>query len=234
MAKQRNPKEDKSNESKIERRYFPIGEMRAVKTDDGEMIIEGYPIVYEKYANMWGFKEVIRKGAAAKALGRSDEIVLWDHESGRPMAAKKNGTLEAKEDEKGVFIRADVSKTVWGRDGYEAIEAGVVDKMSFAFDLRRGGDAWITEEIEGVEFEVREILELGILYDYSPVTYPAYEDTTVDSRSRTLALRNRPEPGAPGEANAAVLEVRKDARDNINRLIGEIDDRHQTSEKEEG
>ena len=224
---------EKQNESQVERRYLPISEMRAVKTDKGAMIIEGYPIVYERYANLWGFKEVIRRGAAAKALERSDEIVLWDHESGKPMAARKNGTLEAKEDEKGVFIRADVSGTVWGRDGYEAIEAGLVDKMSFAFDL--GTDNWTTEEVDGVKLDVREILELNNLYDYSPVTYPAYEDTKVDARSRKLALRNQPEPGAPGEADTAVLEVMKDARDHNRKLIGEIDeDRFETPSAKEG
>ena len=199
----------------IERRYIPIQEMRAKESDDGKMVIEGYPIVYEKYANLWWFKEIIRKGAATEALTRSDEVVLWDHESGRPMARKKNGTLEVSEDEKGVFIRADVSGTVWGRDGYEAIKNGVVDKMSFAFDIARGGDNWIWEDFDGVKIEVREITKFGEIYDYSPVTYPAYEDTEVNTRAKKLAERNRPDPEASGKAGAAALEVLREARENI-------------------
>ena len=203
-----------------ERRYLPIAdaEMRAEKTDDGKMTIEGYPIVYEKYANMWGWREIIRAGAATEALKRSDEVVLWNHESGQPMARKKNGTLEVREDKKGVFIRADVSGTVWGRDGYEAIESEVVDKMSFAFDIASGGDVWTWEEIDGVKIEVREITEFGEIYDYSPVTYPAYEDTEVDARSKELAERNKPQPEASGEAGTAVLEVMRDARENIEQM----------------
>ena len=210
--------EDKTGECpacQIERRYFPIQEMRVSKGDDGEMIIEGYPIVYEKYANLWGFKEIIRKGAAKKALEISDELVLWNHDSNQPMAAKKNGTLEAKEDKKGVFIRADVSGTVWGRDGYEAIASEVVNKMSFAFKLSRKGEDWVVEKIDGVEIDVREILQFEEIYDYSPVVYPAYEDTNVIARSKELALRNKPESEASDEEpSGAPLEVLKDEAQN--------------------
>jgi len=208
-------KEKESIDNSVERRYLPIQEIRASKTDDGKMIIEGYPIVYEKYANIWGFKEIIRQGAATEALKRSDELVLWNHEVDQPMAARKNGTLEVREDDKGVFIRADVSKSVWGRDGYEAIENGIIDKMSFAFDIARGGDNWFWEEIDSIEFEIREIIKFQELYDYSPVSYPAYNDTEVVARSKALAMRNRTEPEASGKDNTAVLEVLKDARDNI-------------------
>ncbi|HET6456947.1 MAG TPA: HK97 family phage prohead protease, partial [Armatimonadota bacterium] len=112
---------EEDSHMEAERRIVPFeGQMRA-SGDDGSMIIEGYAIVYEKYAPLWGFREIIRPGAATEALKRSDELVLWDHESSQPMARRSAGTLEVSEDEKGVFIKADVSKTRWGRDGYEAI-----------------------------------------------------------------------------------------------------------------
>jgi len=198
-------KEKEESYLEPERRYFPITEIRALE-EDSKLIIEGYPIIYEQYAEIWGFKEIIRKGAATNALKRSNELVLWDHDSGQPMAAKKNGTLEAKEDEKGVFIRADVSKTVWGRQGHEAIKNGIIDKMSFAFDVEK--ENWFHEQIDDdEEIEIREILEFLTLYDYSPVSYPAYEDTVVQARSKELALRNRPKPEASGEASAAALRI---------------------------
>jgi HK97 family phage prohead protease len=187
----------------IERRFRPFaGSMRAAGGDDGAMIIEGYPIVYEQYAPLWGFREIIRKGAATEALKRSDELVLWDHETSQPMARRSAGTLEAKEDDNGVFIRADVSKTVWGRDGYEAIAAEVINRMSFAFDTKK--DNWFWEEIAGVKIETREILSFETLYDYSPVSYPAYKETVVMARCKDLALRHRPEPGAPGDGSRAL------------------------------
>lgn len=210
-----------------ERRFIPIENMRAVKSDDGKMIIEGYPIVYNTYADLWGFREIIRPGSAGPALKRSDEVVLWNHESGQPMARKSNGTLEVREDEKGVFIRADVSKTRWGRDGYEAIQNKITDKMSFAFDVASGGENWIQEEFAGVHIPVREITEFSEIYDYSPVTYPAYKDTELQARDAELATRNMPsfptgndDTSTEGEGDAVPVSTLL----KINNLRGKIYD----------
>jgi len=200
-------KEEKAASGEPERRYLPfIQEMRVVE-EDGKMVIEGYPIVYEAYAPIWGFREIIRQGAAAGVLKTANELVLWDHESSQPMARRSAGTLEVKEDEHGVFIRADVSKTVWGRNGYESIANGLTTGMSFAFDVDE--DRWSWDEIEGVRIETREIRSFAEIYDYSPVSYPAYKQTVVQARCRDVALKHKPEPGAPEEASEASLEAQE-------------------------
>jgi hypothetical protein len=198
-------KEKEGASAEPERRYFPFEQTMRASEEDGKLIIEGYAIVYNQYAPIFSFREIIRPGAATEVLKSADELVLWDHESSQPMARRSAGTLEVKEDEKGVFIRADVSKTVWGRNGHEAIKNKVITKMSFAFDLNGGLDKWSKEEIEGVLIETREILAFGHLYDYSPVSYPAYQQTSVSARALELATRNRPEPG-DGEGGAGALE----------------------------
>lgn len=206
--------EDKAPDE-AERRYLPFGrEMRAF--EDGEaLVIEGYPIVYDVYAPIGWFREIIKAGAAAKALKKADELVLWDHESGQPMARRSAGTLKVSEDEYGVFIRADVSKTRWGRDGHEAIKNKVITKMSFAFDMNGGEEKWLKEEVEGVQIETREILAFGHLYDYSPVSYPAYDTTTVSARMIELAARNRPVPELSDTVDALASEELLTARNRI-------------------
>ena len=211
-------KEEKEDVHEPERRFISIQNMETREEEDGRLFIEGYPIVYEVYAPLWWFREIIRKGAATEALKTSDEMVLWDHESSQPMARRSNGSLEVKEDEKGIFIRADVSKSIWGRNGYEAIKNGIIDKMSFAFDVDLDGVRWSVDEIEGVKIETREILRFANIYDYSPVSYPAYKQTIVSARCKELALRDRPEPEASGEAGAAALDVQKEARANLQRI----------------
>jgi hypothetical protein len=208
-------KETDSRSEAPERRYFPIEEMQCRAEDGGKLIIEGYPIVYGKYADLWGVKEIIREGAATNALKKSQEFVLWNHDTSQPMATKKNGTLKVKEDEKGVFISADVSKTLWGRQGYEAISNGVVDKMSFAFHVLPEGEVWSHKKFKGEELSVREIVEFEEIFDYSPVPYPAYKDTIVEAKEKDIALRNMPRSEASEEADTAVLDVYKKAKSNL-------------------
>lgn len=209
--------EKKGLAPEIERRFRPIQEMRLQRSEDGKMFIEGHPIVFDQYAEIWpGFLEIIRAGSAAPALEARNTLVLWQHLPENPMAGFKNGTLEASEDKTGVFMRADVSGTVWGRDGYEAIESKLVDQMSFAFRVDPLGESWHKEEIDGKIYDVREITLFSALPDFSPVSYPAYEGTDVQARAMELALRNRPKPEASGDAaGAAALQVRKDARANL-------------------
>lgn len=193
----------------MERRFLPLQDIQLRSDEDGQMIIEGYPIVYERRTKIWDFYEVIKRGAARKALAQSKEFVLWNHNSDKPMASRAAGTLEVREDEKGVFIRADVSGTVWGREGYEAIKNNLITKMSFAFDI--GQDNWRHEEADGVKIQVREIEEFASIYDYSPVTYPAYEDTELQARSRADAERTRPksEPSEERETSPEVLSAQR-------------------------
>jgi len=82
----------------------------------------------------------------------------------------------------GVYIEADISGTAWGRDGFEAINSGLVDKMSFGFYVNEDG---YTEErfVEnGKRCCKRSIKKLDRVVDFSPVTYPAYQDTDVQAR----------------------------------------------------
>lgn len=175
-----------------ERRFVSLERVRAAVTNDGKMMIEGYPIVYEQVAELWGFREVISQGAARDAIAAGGEVVLWNHDDSQPMASREAGTLEVTEDSRGVRIRADVSRTKWGRDGYEAIRAGVVTKMSFAFTVDRDGEQW--------NGDLRRIVRFSAIHDYSPVTYPAYQGTEVSARA--LATRNRP-AGGPAVGSAA-------------------------------
>jgi len=172
----------------MERRFIQV-EIRAADGESGELIVEGYPIVYEQEANLGIFREKIAKGAAKEALKRSNEFVLFNHDSNIPLARRTNGTLEAKEDDKGVFIRADLSKSSRGPGVYEDIKNGLIDKMSFAFTVER--DSW--------EDDLRTVEEFSEIFDYSPVTYPAYQQTEIVARSADEALRNKPDPSTEEE-----------------------------------
>jgi len=205
--------EDSVKDNEIEVRHIPMGEMRAVTDEDGKMVVEGYAIVYNREGDIWGDKEIILSGAATEALKVEDQYYLWQHDPSIPLARKKIGTLTAKEDKDGVFIKAIFPDTQSGKDHYQDIASGLVDKQSFAF--RVADDEWKRETIDGMEFWKRYIKRFAEIPEFSAVTFPAYTDTTLQTRMKDLASKNKPQPEASGEAGGAPPEILKSVRDNI-------------------
>lgn len=203
----------------MERRFQTV-EMRAV--EDDKMIVEGYAVVYDQETDLGYFRERIAKGAATNALKRSNEYFLFNHDSNQPLARRKNGTLEATEDDKGVFIRADLSKSSRGPALYSDIKSGLIDKMSFVFTV--AAETW--EEKTG-ETDLRTITEFDQLFDYSPVTYPAYEQTDLMARSAEKiaeehrASTDEPEP-SPEENFDAYLGALDVYERSLKLTLGEI------------
>lgn len=199
-------------------------EMRAEKREDGKMIVSGYAVVYNQETDIWGDKEIILPGAGTRTLAEDDQFYFWQHDSATPLARKSIKTLVAKEDEKGIWIEAELIDSQVGRDAFAAISSGLVDKQSFAFTVSK--DKWETEDRDGEKIWVRTIEEFDTIYEFSAVTFPAYEGTDVGKRSKEesqkLARRNKPEPS--GDDNTAVLEVLKDARSNIKQMQGASSD----------
>ncbi|GEM_PF-1526648 len=194
----------------IEIRHIPMEQMQTRMDDDGGMIVEGYAIVYNREADIWGDKEIILPGAATEALQAEDQYYLWQHDVTLPLSRKKIGTLKAQEDEKGVFIRAEFIDTQFGRDSYKNIDSGLVDKQSFAFRIK---DArWEVETVDGVETWTRVIEKFKEIPEFSAVTFPAYEETTLQARMKEMAFRDKPKPEASGEVGTAVPEKTRDAR----------------------
>lgn len=181
----------------IERRFTTVKELRL--SEDGN-IIEGYPIVYEQETDIGWFREKISRGAATNALKSSDEFVLFNHNPDLPLARRSNGTLEVSEDDHGVKIKADLSGSARGREVYEMVKGGLIDKMSFAFSVEK--ESWTYAQTES-QSDLRTIEEFRELFDYSPVTYPAYKATELQARSAKdiLDLREASagdeQPGAP-------------------------------------
>lgn len=163
-----------------ERRIWPVTEVRASKGDDGLIYMEGYAAPFNRWSqDLGGFRERISPGFFADALETSDVRFLVNHD-GLPLARYRKPdkkTLELEEREAGLWFRTgldpadpDVQRLV------PKVERGDLDQMSFAFRLPRdGGDLW-----EGDE---RTLVRAAEIFDVSPVTYPAYVDTTVALRS---------------------------------------------------
>lgn len=162
---------------KIERRSAPVREFRAVREDDKPPRLTGYAAVFDSLSeDLGGFRERIAKGAFAAVLG-DDVRSLWNHDPNFLLGRTASGTLRLAEDEVGLAIENDMPDTAFARDLGVLIDRGDVREMSFAFTV--GDDVWTAEGDE----VTRTITRIDRLYDVSPVTFPAYPDTSVAARA---------------------------------------------------
>ncbi|SFR15274.1 hypothetical protein SAMN05660706_1358 [Desulfoscipio geothermicus DSM 3669] len=177
------------------KREIRIAELRALEPagDQQEMIVEGRAIVYDKPTVMWewdGVKyyEVIARGALDGA-DMKDVPFKYNHSDAvMVMARTRNKTLELMPDNEGLLIRAKLANTTAGRDLYELIKRGDIDKMSFAFT--------VLEHSYNKDTRTRTILKFKKIWDVSAVDTPAYQDTSISARSFFEAEAEREQKAA--------------------------------------
>jgi HK97 family phage prohead protease len=160
----------------MERRTFDTNKMEIRAKDDGSQTIGGYAVVFDRLSVlMYGFRERIKPGAFESSMG-DDIRALWQHDTAQVLGRTKAGSLRIWEDETGVGFEVDPPDTQTGRDAVTLIGRGDVDQMSFGFSVLPDGDEWIEEEDGQLVREVRH----AKLYEVSPVTFPAYPDSTAE------------------------------------------------------
>lgn len=144
--------------------------------------IRGYAIVFNKPSlNLGGFREVVRPEAVDRTFKEAIDVrSLVDHDTAKVLGRMTAGTLKLQKKPKGLFIEIDPPNTSFARDIIESISRGDVREMSFAFRVLE--DEW-SEDDEG--FPLRELVDIRIS-EISPVTFPAYEATSVQVAKRSL------------------------------------------------
>lgn len=153
-------------------------EFRAAE-QDGQKYIEGYFAVFSGVYELWpGATESVDPHAFDDTLG-GDVRALINHDTTLVLGRTKAGTLELKVDSRGLWGRIRVNQA----DGdalnlYSRIERGDVDQCSFGFEILEEETEW--RDDGSVHWTIKRVK----LYEVSPVTFPAYEDTSVSARRR--------------------------------------------------
>jgi HK97 family phage prohead protease len=165
----------------IERRFINLHEMRVKKVEGEPVTISGYSAKFNLLSeDLGGFREKIKPGAFKNALGKSDVRALIDHKS-ELIVGRKGVNLTLKEDDVGLFMELTEPPNRSARFDQLAgdIDSGLITQQSFGFTLK--SDTWDEDKEAGTV--TRTLNEIEELFDVSPVTYPAYPDTTVAKRS---------------------------------------------------
>ena len=174
----------KKGENKdFERRAYSF-EVRAENGENGA-VLTGRPIVYNSTTDIGWFDEVIEQGALNDTDLR-DVRFLVNHDTSRiPLARSRrnngNSTMQLMPNEYGMDIKVnlDVENNSEARALYSAVERGDISGMSFMFGVS-------DEECQDLESEhpTRRIKAISRVVEVSAVTFPAYEATQINARSR--------------------------------------------------
>lgn len=193
-----------TKETKIEERAFLCDVHTREDTEHGHML-EGVPIVIGKHTDLGPWDEVIDAGALDQT-DLKDVRFLVNHDTDQiPLARSRNNnahsTMQLVVMDDGLHIRADldVEGNPRAKELYSAVSRGDVSGMSFMFTVNK--DAW-----DGLDtaHPTRHITEIGRVFEVSAVTFPAYEQTSINARSM--------------EIGQASLESAKEALDNAKKL----------------
>lgn len=174
----------------IERR-FTTGVVERRAAEDGALTrsVRGYAATFGKLSENLGtpgspFYEIIEPGAFDDVLS-NDVRALFNHDANLILARSKggDGTLKIGADTIGLWYEFEAPTTRAGEDLLVSLDRKDVDQSSFAFAMTREGQTFEEKTENGVTTITRRIKKVARLYDVSPVTYPAYPDTTVAARS---------------------------------------------------
>lgn len=186
--------------TEVERRYMtaPV-QMRMEKRMDGEeekeyAVVEGIAAKVGVRTSLGWFDEIIEPGAFDEALASEDLDCrcLINHDPNLVLARKR--TREPKRDTLELFIndeghlayRFTTPNRSYARDLVDMLERGDVDQSSFQFTIKEQSWVWAEDRNEN---DLRKVIKVRNLYDVSPVTFPAYQDTSVAKRSHEEAKK---------------------------------------------
>ena len=160
-------------------------EIRA-EEQEGIAVITGRPIVYDSVTDLGCFDEVIDRGALDGA-NLTDVRFLVNHDVSKiPLARSRrnngNSTMQFSVDQFGLnldWVRLDVENNSEARALYSAVQRGDISGMSFMFSIDQ--ERW--ENLDS-DHPTRHIEKIGSVVEVSAVTFPAYDATTIDARSK--------------------------------------------------
>jgi HK97 family phage prohead protease len=176
-------KKNKTTIEGLERRSFK-NEIR-VENDDSRKVV-GYASVFNSLSeNLGGYREKIDSNAFNSVLENNpDTRALFNHDANQILARTLSGTLSLSVDDKGLRYSFEVPEGLsYGDDLLVNLKNGNITQSSFGFVVE--DDSWGQDEDGNT---IRTINKISRLLDISPVTYPAYPDSSV-SQVRFLEYR---------------------------------------------
>lgn len=152
-------------------------------------VIVGRPVVFNSRTDIGYFDEVIEQGAL-DGTDLNDVRLCLNHDTSYVYARSRrnnpSSTMRLRVDQNGLEMEAqlDIENSPKARDLYSAIKRNDLTAMSFMFSV--SDDLW--EDLDS-EHPLRRIKKIASIVEVSAVTFPAYDATSIQARSKS-ALEN--------------------------------------------
>ncbi|PFZ64874.1 phage major capsid protein [Bacillus wiedmannii] len=157
-------------------------ELSGVKQESGELLVSGYVNQTGEWSQTMGqvnrFIERIEPGTFTNALNKGNDVrFLAEHDNAKLLASTKNGSLQLREDGKGLYMEARISDTSWGRDYHQLIQDGLLTNMSFGMQVNE--QQWDKQNDGTYKRTITDInlAEVSVVYN------PAYVQSSIQARS---------------------------------------------------
>lgn len=185
-------------------------EVRAENNDERGNYIEGRAIVYDEPTDLGWYQEIIDKGALDDTDLKDVRLLINHNTDMIPLARSRNNndnsTMQLSVLDDGMDIRAnlDTEANADAKSLYSAVDRGDISGMSFMFTVDE--DSW--ENLES-DYPTRHILSIGKVFEVSAVTFPAYEQTSLEARGLVDALDSAKTSLDSAKAEVRAIERRK-------------------------
>lgn len=161
-------------------------EMRAGEGESAAATLFGYAAKFNTRTLLysWGdeeWYEVIEPGFFDDVL-TDDVRCLKNHDPNLVLGRNTSNTLTMKSDNTGLYFECSPDARIsYAADTCYAVERGDISQCSFAFYVKE--QRWEEVQRNGMTTVTRYLVKAKRLFDVGPVTYPAYPDTEVGTRS---------------------------------------------------
>ena len=185
-------------------------DVKAEESEEHGHFLTGRPIVYGQRTDMGWFDEVIEQGAL-DATDLKDVRFLVNHDTDMiPLARSRNNnensTMQMIVDNDGMAIRVDLDteNNADARSLYSAVGRGDITGMSFMYTVEK--DSW--DEIDS-EHPIRHVRSFSKVFEVSAVTFPAYSQTSIQTRGLSGALDGAKESLESVKAEKREIELKR-------------------------
>ena len=167
-------------------------EVRAEQNEERGTFLTGQPIVYNEPTDLGWYTEIIDDGALNETDLRDVRFLVNHNTDMVPLARSRNNNANSTMQLEvvpnvGMTIRVDLDteNNSEARNLYSAVKRGDISGMSFMFVVDR--DKW--EDLDS-EYPTRHILSFSKVFEVSAVTFPAYDQTSIQARGLSDALES--------------------------------------------